>query len=169
MSESARLINAFRLGGLTLSKPSSRPLSIGGIVAWGVTVGALGLLGLMTAQSCEGRPAVAPSMKLADERRANRTLSTYSSRYEGRKMANGTPYRASALTVASNDWKLGTRLVLQRVTKFGEPVGKSIEVTVTDRMSNRFNGRRIDASRAVWNLLSGGAKPGLIRVQVRKP
>jgi rare lipoprotein A (peptidoglycan hydrolase) len=165
----ANVLQAARLGGLTLSRPSSRPLSLSGIIAWGVSLGALGLLGLMTAQSCEGRPAVAPAVKLADERRANRTLSTYSAKYEGRLMANGKPYRASALTVASNDWKLGTRLTLQRVDKFGQTVGSSLTVTVTDRMHRRFNGRRIDASRSVWDYLSGKAIPGLIRVRVTNP
>ena len=82
-----------------------------------------------------------------------RTISVYSDYYIGRKMSNGIPYDPDKLTVASNDWKLGTRL---RITYNG----KSVTATVTDRMHRRFSGIRVDASTAVWRALGGG-KPGL--------
>ena len=90
-----------------------------------------------------------------------RTMSVYHPKYIGRKMANGDPYNPHALTVASNDWKLGTELTIVHA-------GRSVEVTVTDRMAKRFSGKRVDASQAVWDLLTGSAKPGLRRVEVQK-
>ena len=90
-----------------------------------------------------------------------RTMSVYSDSYIGKKMANGKPYDAKALTVASNDWPLGTRLTIVRS-------GKSVEVEVTDRMHKRFTGIRVDASRAVWNALTGSAADGLRKVEVQK-
>lgn len=95
-----------------------------------------------------------PSRK-AGSSRWTRTVSVYSDYYNGRKMANGKPYSPSKLTVASNDWKLGTKLKLSAN-------GKSVVVTVTDRMARKFSGIRIDASMAVWKALGGG-KPSLIR------
>lgn len=90
-----------------------------------------------------------------------RTMSVYSDKYIGRKMANGKPYDPSKLTVASNDWPLGTRLLLLRH-------GRSVKVTVTDRMHRRFSGICVDASKAVWNLLTGSAEPGLRKVEVQR-
>lgn len=88
-----------------------------------------------------------------------RTLSVYSDYYEGRTMSNGKKFSQKGFTVASNDWKLGTRLILRYN-------GKSVSVVVTDRMASRFSGKRVDASKAVWNYLTGNAKPGLRRVEV---
>ena len=90
-----------------------------------------------------------------------RTMSVYHPKYIGRKMANGEPYNPHALTVASNDWKLGTKLTIVRA-------GKSVEVTVTDRMAKRFTGKRVDASQAVWDKLTGKAEPGLRKVEVQR-
>ncbi len=84
-----------------------------------------------------------------------RTISTYSDYYIGRKMSNGVKYDPDNLTVASNDWKLGSRL---RITYNG----KSVTATLTDRMAKRFSGIRVDASTAVWKALGGG-KPGLLK------
>lgn len=95
------------------------------------------------------------------DRAVARTMSVYSDSLAGRKMANGKRYDPNAMTVASNDWKLGTKL---RITA-GE---KSVIVTVTDRMAKRFSGKRVDASRRVWRTLTNGAKPGLRKVRVRK-
>lgn len=90
----------------------------------------------------------------------DRTLSVYGEEYAGKTMANGKPYEPEALTVASNDWKLGTELEL---------IAKDIKVkvTVTDRMAKRFSGKRVDASRMVWRTLSKGAKPGLLKIKVK--
>lgn len=90
-----------------------------------------------------------------------RTMSVYHPKYIGKPMANEQPYDPKAFTVASNDWPLGTRLTIVRA-------GKSVEVEVTDRMHKRFTGIRVDASRAVWNALTGSAADGLRKVEVQK-
>ncbi len=106
-------------------------------------------LALLTLQPAKEAPSV------------GRTMSVYSDSLAGSKMANGEKYDPNKLAVASNDWKLGTKL---RIT-YGE---KSVVVTVTDRMARRFSGKRVDASRRVWRTLTNGAKPGLRKVRVRK-
>lgn len=83
------------------------------------------------------------------------TISVYSSYYNGRKMSNGKPYDPNKFTVASNDYKLGTKLSISYK-------GKTVKVVVTDRMAKRFSGIRVDASMAVWKALGGG-KPGLLK------
>lgn len=84
------------------------------------------------------------------------TFSTYADKYVGRKMSNGKRYSHDAATVASNDYPLGTRLRLTTEWGFADAV-------VTDRMAKRFSGLRIDLSRSLWDALSGGAKPGLLK------
>ncbi len=96
-----------------------------------------------------------------------RTMSVYADRYEGRTMANGRPYRAGALTVASNEWPLGTELEIA----LGD---RSRRVLVTDRMCrtlispSRGARSRVDASHRLWSELTANAPPGLRRVTVRK-
>ncbi len=84
------------------------------------------------------------------------TFSTYADKYVGRKMSNGQAYSHDNPTVASNDYPLGTRLTLE--TEWAK-----VSATVTDRMARRFSGKRIDLSRSLWEALSGGAKPGLVK------
>ncbi|MCW5936768.1 MAG: hypothetical protein KIT11_05625 [Fimbriimonadaceae bacterium] len=94
-----------------------------------------------------------------------RTMSVYSDRYEGRKTASGDRYDKCGVTVASNEWPLGTKLVLS----LG---GRSLTVRVNDRMSkslsaSRLGARsRVDASHEVWRRLTNGARPGLRKVSV---
>jgi len=84
-----------------------------------------------------------------------RDFSVYAIRYAGRKMASGQRYDPDRLTVASNDFKLGTRLELSH--------GKyKVTVTVTDRMGRVWTGKRVDLSTAAWRKLGGG-KPGILR------
>lgn len=90
-----------------------------------------------------------------------RTMSTYHDVFVGRCMANGAVYRHEGMTVASNDFRLGTKLRLS----WG---GRSVEVEVTDRMAQRFTGVRIDASRRVWDILTGRAKPALREVRITR-
>ena len=89
-----------------------------------------------------------------------RTASVCHPRIHNRTMANGRPYRHHAVSLASNDWPLGTILAVShgRVT---------IRAKVTDRMAVRFSQRRIDLSGGAWKALTNGAKPGLRRVTVR--
>ena len=84
------------------------------------------------------------------------TFSVYAERYHGHKMSNGKKYDHDLLTVASNDYALGSTL---RLT-----VGnRQVIATVTDRMAKRFSGKRIDLSGGCWRFLSQGAKPGLLK------
>lgn len=76
--------------------------------------------------------------------------SWYGSECAGRPQANGKPFDPAALTVASWDYPLGTRL---RVTHDG----RSVIVTVTDRGPARRlyrRGRKLDLSKAAFARLS---------------
>lgn len=75
------------------------------------------------------------------------TFSVYATRYEGRTMANGQPYRMAEFTAASNRHKLGTRLIVRYQ-------GRDAEVVVTDRMDKRLGRSRIDLSGAAYRALS---------------
>lgn len=86
---------------------------------------------------------------------ATRTLSVYGDEFVGRTMANGQRFYQHLHTCATNDWKLGTRL---RITH----KGKSIVVTVADRMAKWFSGKRIDLPRDRWRELE--AKPDGLHV-----
>lgn len=144
------------LAGGSLRAPSS--WSIPGALAFMaiLAVGAGAVLGQALPALPEKASFVAPSASVEI-----RTMSVYSDSYIGKKMANGAPYDPHDLTVASNDWPLGTELLLVRH-------GRSVAVTVTDRMHKKFSGIRVDASKAVWNILTSSAKPGLRKVEVQK-
>ena len=89
-----------------------------------------------------------------------RTLSVFGVNGDGevgRKFANGRTYKHDSWGVASNDWPLGTKL---RITNPHEK--KSVVVTVVDRMSRRFSGRRVDATKRVWRSLTSRGY-GLVR------
>lgn len=75
-----------------------------------------------------------------------RTLSVYGDEFIGRKMANGERFYQHLHTCATNDWKLGTKL---RITHNG----RSVVLTVSDRMAKRFSGKRIDLPRDRWREL----------------
>lgn len=79
-----------------------------------------------------------------------RTLSVYGDEYVGRTMANGQKFYHHLNICATNDWPLGTKLKITFK-------GKTITVTVADRMHKRFNGKRIDLPRTPWRKLE--AKP----------
>lgn len=143
------------LSGGSLRAPS---ISIPGALALMavIAVGGGALLGQALPPLPEKASFVAPAASVEI-----RTMSVYSDKYIGKPMKNGEPYDPKKLTVASNDWPLGTELLLLRH-------GRSVSVTVTDRMHKRFSGIRIDASKAVWNILTSSAKPGLRKVEVQK-
>lgn len=122
-----------------------------------IAVGGGALLGQALPPLPEKASIAAPSAASVEIR----TMSVYSDKYIGKPMKNGKPYDPAKLTVASNDWPIGTELLLLRH-------GRSASVTVTDRMHKRFSGIRIDASKAVWNILTSSAKPGLRKVEVQK-
>lgn len=84
--------------------------------------------------------------------------SVYNDKFEGRQMANGEVFRQTGLTVASNDYNLGTRLKLTN-TKWPHHVAY---VTCTDRM--RFDSH-IDLSAAVARKL-GIHGTGTVMIEV---
>jgi len=86
--------------------------------------------------------------------------SYYSDRYEGQTMANGKPFRQTAMTCATNDWPLGTKL---RV-RFND---RTVDVVVTDRMAPRFKKVRIDLTTSAFRRLSP-LTPGLLPVGVTR-
>jgi len=86
--------------------------------------------------------------------------SYYHNKFQGRKTASGELYDKHKLTAASNQYKLGDSV---RVTNTKN--GKSVNVTVNDRMAN--NGRLIDLSRSAADSL-GFIKDGLVVVKVSR-
>lgn len=83
---------------------------------------------------------------------------TYS--YSHGIMANGKQFDENAFTCAAGkQYKLGTKLLVTN------SVGKSIVVTVTDRIAKRFYNTRIDLAKGAFMKLSSLDK-GLISVEV---
>lgn len=76
----------------------------------------------------------------------------------GRTKANGQPYNPNALTAASNNYRLGTKV---RVTN--RRTGKSVVVTITDRCGNCS----IDLSTAAFRQIAP-LKQGRVAVKVTK-
>ena len=75
------------------------------------------------------------------------TFSVYATRYDGRTAANGKRYDHKGLTCASNAHKFGTRLELRYK-------GRTVRVTVTDRMDRKLGRVRIDLSGGAFKALS---------------
>lgn len=73
---------------------------------------------------------------------ASGIASWYGRYHEGRRMANGCPFRLAALSAASRTLPLGT---VVRVISLAN--GRSVEVPITDR-GPYIRGRVIDLSRA---------------------
>lgn len=83
------------------------------------------------------------------------TATYYHHSLAGRKMANGMRYDPSAMTAASNNYRLG-----QRVKVTNRKTGKSVIVRITDRCGNCS----IDLSPAAFQRI---AKKSQGRVSVR--
>lgn len=77
------------------------------------------------------------------------TFSVYATRYHGRTAANGSRYHHERLTCASNNHPFGTRLELRYK-------GRTVTVTVTDRMDKKLGRTRIDLSGAAFRALHPG-------------
>lgn len=73
-------------------------------------------------------------------------------------MANGKPFHQAAMTCATNDWPLGTRLRVRAGTR-------SVVVIVTDRGPSHKLYRVIDLSKAAFIELRPLSK-GLVTVEV---
>jgi len=80
-------------------------------------------------------------------------------------MANGEKFKDEALTCATRDYPLGTVLCVR-----DNETGRVVEVKVTDRISKRFQGKRIDLSKGSMVALGGerALKKGLLRVEVNE-
>ena len=75
------------------------------------------------------------------------TFSVYATRYDGRTAANGKRYDHKGLTCASNAHKFGTVLELRYR-------GRTVRVTVTDRMDKKLGRVRIDLSGGAFKALN---------------
>ncbi|WNN12423.1 septal ring lytic transglycosylase RlpA family protein [Chryseobacterium phage MA9V-2] len=76
------------------------------------------------------------------------TATFYSDYYEGKKAANGSIFRQSGLTAASNVYKLGTKVKVTNAT-----TGKSVTVKITDRLAKRFS-HKIDLSKTAFRQIA---------------
>jgi hypothetical protein len=75
------------------------------------------------------------------------TFSVYAVRYHGRTAANGKRYDHKGLTCASNSHPFGTVLELRYK-------GRTVTVTVTDRMAKSLGRVRIDLSGGAFKALN---------------
>ncbi|AKI27392.1 hypothetical protein [Moraxella phage Mcat8] len=86
----------------------------------------------------------------------------YSDKFHGRKTANGERYNQNALTCASNQYKLGTRL---KVTNKAN--GKSVVCRVNDRGGFGKYGTTLDLSKGAFKKIAPLSK-GKIKVTIRR-
>ena len=89
---------------------------------------------------------------------AAQTATYYHPSLAGRKKANGQRYNPNAMTAASNNYRLGTRV---RVTN--RRTGRSVVVTITDRCGNCS----IDLSTAAFRRIAS-LKQGRVAVKVTR-
>lgn len=89
------------------------------------------------------------------------TASFYHDKYDGRRAANGSIFKQSGFTCASNVHKMGTKL---RVTN--KENGKSVIVKVTDTGGFRLP-RIVDLSKAAFSQIAS-LKQGLVKVLVEE-
>ena len=81
-------------------------------------------------------------------------------KYSKGVMSNGKLFKDEAFTCATRDFKLGETLKITSVTS-----GKSVICKVTDRISKRFKGERIDLSKGSFNKIAD-CKQGIVKVTV---
>ena len=87
------------------------------------------------------------------------TASFYHDKYDGRKAADGSTFKQTALTCASNVYKLGSKLrVLNKEN------GKSVIVKVTDTGAFRMP-RIVDLSKAAFSQIASLSR-GVVNVVV---
>jgi rare lipoprotein A len=91
--------------------------------------------------------------------------SYYSNKFQGRKMANGRPYRKGKLTAAHKTLPFGTKV---KITN--QQNGKTVKVKITDR-GPHSRGRIVDLSLAAANrldMVDAGTAPVKLKV-IRRP
>jgi rare lipoprotein A len=109
------------------------------------------LLAAVAITSCSG------SKKFTETGKA----SFYSNKFQGRKMANGEPYRKGKLTAAHKTLPFGTKV---KVTN--QQNGKTVKVKITDRGPHTRN-RIVDLSLAAANrldMVDAGTAPVKLKV-----
>lgn len=92
------------------------------------------------------------------------TASYYADKFQGRKMANGQPYRKGKLTAAHNKIPLGSRVKVTNPKNH-----KTVKVEITDRGPHARN-RMLDLSRAAaekLDVINAGVAP--VKIKVLKP
>jgi rare lipoprotein A len=113
------------------------------------------LLATVAITSCSG------SRKFTEVGRA----SYYSNKFQGKRMANGQPYRKGKLTAAHKTLPFGTKV---KVTN--QQNGKTVKVKITDR-GPHSRSRIVDLSLAAANrldMVEAGTAPVKLKV-VRRP
>lgn len=91
--------------------------------------------------------------------------SYYSNKFQGRKMANGQPYRKGKLTAAHKTLPFGTKV---KITN--QQNGKTVKVKITDR-GPHSRGRIVDLSLAAahrLDMVDDGTAPVKLKV-IRRP
>lgn len=91
--------------------------------------------------------------------------SYYSNKFQGKKMANGQPYRKGRLTAAHKTLPFGTKV---KVTN--QKNGKTVKVKITDRGPHARN-RIVDLSLSAANrldMVDAGVVPVKLKV-IRRP
>jgi hypothetical protein len=134
MSESIRIAPRVLAGGSLKGSPNRiLPMAVAVFAVLSLSIGTLMGAALPDA------PETLQVHSFAPVTVSLRTMSVYSPKYIGKKMANGDPYNPNALTVASNDWRLGTELTIIHA-------GRSVEVTVPDGLAGL---RKVEVQK--WN------------------
>jgi rare lipoprotein A len=89
--------------------------------------------------------------------------SIYARSLEGSPTTSGDVFSHKKLTAASNNFKLGARVLVKNLK-----TGKSVIVKINDRMAHRMSrmGRIVDLSLAAAHKIGFSLKQGLIRVEV---
>lgn len=90
--------------------------------------------------------------------------SWYGHDYDGKIMANGQPFDATKLTLATYEFPLGSVVEIEYVSKSGQR--RKAHGTVTDR-GPHVRGRKFDLSRALFKKLES-VHAGVIEVTVRR-
>jgi len=116
-----------------------------------------GLLGLvlLVMESCTGSRAFTQTGQ----------ASYYSNKFQGKKMANGQPYRKGKLTAAHNTLPFGTKVKVKN-----QQNGRTVKVKITDRGPHAKN-RILDLSLAAarrLDMIQTGVAPVTIKV-TRRP
>ena len=92
------------------------------------------------------------------------TATYYHSKFNGRKTASGEIYKPNKLTCASNNYELGTHVIVTNTQN-----GKSVMVKVNDRMAIRYSDR-IDLSPQAFKKIASlhtGKVP--VKVEIVNP